>query len=369
MQSAALITGIGLVTPLGHSADETWHALLAGRSIADHARVNLDEPRQCARASRLALRAGREALAHADWDEKLRFDPATAVIVGTSKGTIEAWTTAGRVETSLGLAETANDVARECGFGHGPRLTVSAACASGLHALIRATMMIRSGEVKRALVVAAEASVNPLFVSSFKRLGILPPEGHGCRPFDHQRKGFLISECAAAVCLETGSDQSSSRALARVDRFALGNDATHLTATDPDATALRHAIKTTIAENPIGLVHAHGTSTEMNDATELSVLEEQLQQAQPFMAGQPKPILYSHKGALGHSLGASGLVSIVLNCLSHRNELVPGNIRTRDPLATQNLVLSAHPVARTVHRSLAIAAGFGGALAAVSLRS
>jgi 3-oxoacyl-[acyl-carrier-protein] synthase II len=323
MQPAALITGIGLVTPLGHSADETWHALLAGRSIASHARVNLDEPIGCSRASRLALRAAREALAHANWDENLRLDPTTAIVIGTSKGAIEAWTTVGRVETSAGLAEIANDVAHKCGFGYGPRLTLSAACASGLHALIRATMMIRSRAAKRALVVAAEASVNPLFVASFRRLGILAPEGHGCRPFDQHRKGFLISECAAAVCLEAATDRSSGRAIARVDRFAFGNDATHLTASDPDAIALRRAIKNVIGEKAIDIIHAHGTATEMNDAFELSALEEAFHPAQPFMAGQPLPVLYSHKGALGHSLGASGLVSIVLNSLMHQHNCVP----------------------------------------------
>ena len=370
MERATLITGIGLVTPLGHSADETWHALLAGRSIVDHARVSLDQPVECSRATRLALRAAREAIAHAGWDEKATRDDATALIVGTSKGTIEDWTTAGRIATCDGLSEIASDVARFCNFANGPRLTLSAACASGLHALIRATMMIRSGQVTRALVVAAEASVNPLFVASFKRLGILAPEGHGCRPFDQNRKGFLISEGAAAVCLEAASDENAGGALARVDRFSLSNDATHLTASDPDAIALRYAVKSTIAENPIDVIHAHGTGTEMNDAAELAVLEETLHQARPFGAGQfdqTRPILYSHKGALGHALGASGLISIALNSMMHHHNMVPGNVRTTHPIHRNELALCQSPLQREIKRSLAVASGFGGALGAVSL--
>lgn len=370
MERAVLITGIGLVTPLGNCADETWHALVAGQSIADHTRVNLDDPVECSRVTRLALRASREALSRARWDQMHTRHDATALVVGTSKGTIEDWTTAARVATGLGLSEIAHDIATSCEFGNGPRITLSAACASGLHALIRATMMMRSGQVQRALVVAAEASVNPLFVGSFQRLGILAPEGHGCRPFDQNRKGFVISEGAAAVCLELAGDETLGRALARVDRFALANDATHLTASDPNARALRQTIKRTIAENPIDLIHAHGTGTEMNDALELSVLEETLHQAQPFTAGQfdqTRPVLYSHKGALGHCLGASGLISIALNALMHQHNLVPGNIRTTHPLPRKELALCQSPLQRDIKRSLAIASGFGGALGAVSL--
>ena len=81
-------------------------------------------------------------------------------------------------------------------------MTLSAACASGIYALIRAVMMIQAGEVQRAIVVASESSLHALFTASFARLGVLAPPGYGCRPFDRQRQGFVISEAAAAVCLE-----------------------------------------------------------------------------------------------------------------------------------------------------------------------
>src|SRR5208283_3187056 len=111
--------------------------------------------------------------------------------------------------------------------------TISSACSSGLHALLRAAMAIESGEIRRALVVGVEASVHPLFISSFKRLGVLAPEGHGCRPFDHHRRGFVVSEAAAAVCLESRQNPVG-RPIVRIDRWAAGGDGTHLTAGDPD---------------------------------------------------------------------------------------------------------------------------------------
>ena len=79
--------------------------------------------------------------------------------------------------------------------------------------------------------------------------------------------------------------------------------------------------------------------------------------------------MYSHKAALGHSLGAAGLVSIVLNVQMHRLGIVPGNVNTREPLPTSRLTISNHPEHRPIRRSLAIAVGFGGAMAAVGLRT
>jgi 3-oxoacyl-[acyl-carrier-protein] synthase II len=264
-----------------------------------------------------------------------------------------------------GLGDIAAAVAREWCLG-GPRLTVSAACASGIHALIRAAMMIRAGEVRQALVVATEASVHPLFLGSFQRLGVLAKPGAGCRPFDRGRDGFLMSEAAAAVLLEAAdaeNSQSSPAADIVLDRFALAGDATHLTGGDPDARTLRHLLARVIDGRPVDLVHAHGTGTPLNDEAELAAIESAVG---PIDHAAP-PSVYSHKGALGHSLGAAGLVSVVLNCQAHATGVVPPNVQTRDPLPTTRVTLSPAPVRRAVRRSVAVAAGFGGAMAAVSL--
>ena len=77
-------------------------------------------------------------------------------------------------------------------------------------------MMLRSGEVDRAIVIGAEASLHPLFLACFKRLGVLPGEGIGCRPFDVSREGFLVSEAAAAICLENGKSGRSGLSVGRV---------------------------------------------------------------------------------------------------------------------------------------------------------
>jgi 3-oxoacyl-[acyl-carrier-protein] synthase II len=260
----------------------------------------------------------------------------------------------------FGLHDVADAVAQSLRLPAGPRLTLSAACASGLHALIRGSLLIRAGEADRVLVVAAEASVHPLFVGSFKRLGVLPPEGFGCRPFDRDRAGFLMSEAAAAVCLEAGE---TSRAVGRVERFAMGGDATHLTGVDPEGRTLRYLLRHVLDGRGVDLVHGHGTGTPLNDPIEIAAVEDML----PYSSNQT--FQYSHKGAIGHSLGAAGLVSVVLSCEMARRRTVLPNVQTRNPLPTRRVVLSQTPTSARIRRSVAIAAGFGGPMAVVSIET
>src|SRR4051794_19112283 len=181
-------------------ADATWDALLAGRCIHDHARTEgVAGP---SRAARQAERVARQAATGG-------VDRDATLVVGTSKGSVEDWLD-GTVSPT-GLADVASRVADALHL-RGPRLTVSAACASGLHALSRGALMIQSGEARQVLVVAAEASVHPLFLGSFQRLGVLAKPGEGCRPFDRNRTGFYMSEAAASVLLEADVEGDGPRA-------------------------------------------------------------------------------------------------------------------------------------------------------------
>jgi 3-oxoacyl-[acyl-carrier-protein] synthase II len=370
-----VITGIGLVTPLGSSAADTWDALRAGRHIRDHARTMLDGTSPD-RIHHIAAAAADEAISEAQWSVRAIEPHRTATVIGTSKGAIETWLTAppdhithptyvstGAQRPAFGLADLAAGIRGKLPLLDGPATTLSAACASGIHALIRASMMIRGGEADRVLVVAAEASVHPLFLASFKRLGVLPPEGFGCRPFDVERAGFLMSEAAAAVCLEAADESTlTPRPYVRVDRFAFGGDATHMTGVDPAGLTLRHLLARVVDNRPVDLIHAHGTGTSLNDPIELAAFDD-------IVAGDRVPIVYSHKGALGHSLGASGLVSVALNCAMHAKGVVPPNVQTRRPLETRRVRVFADAKAQATRRSIAVAAGFGGPTAAVSLIS
>lgn len=347
------ICGTGAVTALGADGGETWDNLLLGRFITDHARAAGRCEGSAARVVQLARKAAQEAMCEAGWSDEDDF----AVVVGTSKGAVDAWLEQGSVDDA-GLAEIAGAI------GRGVKLTISGACASGLMALVRATLMIRCGEARRVLVVASESSLHPLFLASFRRLGVLPAPGVGCRPFDRDRDGFLLSEAAAAVCLEAASSEIECRgqggaARVLVDRVAMGGDASHLTAADPEGGLLRHLLREVIDGRPVDLVHAHGTGTAANDPIELAAIE----------STAPGASVYSHKGALGHSLGASGLLAVVLNVMAHGRGIVPPNVRTAHPIDRGAVRLDQQAHGREIRRSVALAAGFGGAAAAVSLIS
>jgi 3-oxoacyl-[acyl-carrier-protein] synthase II len=354
------ISGVGMVTPLGAGAQETWESLLAGRFILDHSRAafEIDGGQECPpyRVNRLAICAAREAIAEAEWSGRELAEDGAALVVGTSKGPVEGWLSgaAGGVDLA-GIGEVAAEVARAVGLGCGPRMTISAACASGLEALIRGVTMIRWGEAERVLVVAAESSLHPLFLGSFARLGVLPGAGVGCRPFDETREGFLMSEAAAAVCLERGGGGIC------IERVAMGGDATHLTGGDTEGRTMRRLLRSVIDHRAVDLVHAHGTGTVANDATELAAIEAALPES------RDRPILYSHKGALGHSLGAAGLVAVVISVMCHRMGVVPGNVQLRRALACERVRLSAAAETARIRRSVVLASGFGGAAAGVSL--
>jgi len=348
------IAGAGLISALGNSADETWGQLVRGEFISDHSMVNKQWGCQ-SRVVGLALDAAREAAGEAGWnDEEIR---SAGLVVGTSKGAIVDWIENG--SCGAGVGDVAFEVARELGIGFGPRLTISAACASGLLALIRGALMIKAGEAKRVLVVAAEASVHDLFIASFRRLGVLAKAGEGCRPFDQARTGFLMSEAGAAVCLESASDGGGDDVL--IENMAMGADATHLIGGDERASTLRALLEDVLDGRPVDLIHAHGTGTVQNDAMELSAVEDSV-----ATFGGMRPALYSHKGALGHSLGAAGLVSVVINRMCHTKGVVPPGIGQRS-MSMSRVEMSQRAQNRAVQRSLAIAAGFGGAMGVVSL--
>ena len=248
----------------------------------------------------------------------------------------------------------------------GPCLTLSGACASSLQALIRGVLMIRSGEADRVLVVAAESSLHPLFLGSFKRLGVLARPGDGCRPFDRRRSGFLMSEGAAAVMLESDSQNGPSSANdVWVENVCLAGDSAHLTAGDSSGRVLKYVLDAVIDGRAIELVHAHATGTIVNDPIELAAIEHAVKRTN---SARP-PSIYSHKGAIGHSLGAAGLSAIVLNYLMHSRGVVLPNVQTRTPLRATSVNIAARTVDRQITRSVALAAGFGGACAAVSLVS
>jgi 3-oxoacyl-[acyl-carrier-protein] synthase II len=368
LTSDLVISGVGMVTPLGGTADESWRALLSGEFITTHSPASFTAGPGSCRVTELAVRSAWQAITESRWRD-LR---DTAIVIGTSKGPVQRWLSAMSAnpptaawDHAFGLADIASAVAGKLEVSDGPRITVSAACASGLHALIRAAMILRDGQARKAIVMAAESSLQEIFLASFARLGVLAPHQLGCRPLDRDRKGFLVSEAAGAVCLECKSPADAGDVL--IGRYAIAGDAAHLTGGDPNGATMQRVLSDVCRLARPDLIHAHATGTRENDPIELAAIEGMLKQFDARAASPP--IVYSHKAALGHSLGAAGLLSVVINFYAHRSGIVPGNIRTIHPLDAPAVLISPTPVHRPITTSLAMASGFGGAIGAVSLRS
>ena len=274
---------------------------------------------------------------------------------GTSKGPVGTFLAAmERMRNGKGMTETqATHVAlgvgamgaflRERLGVKGPAHTSVAACSSGMHAFHRAVRAVERGECARALVVAADASLHPLFEGSFARLGVLAPVNadglRRCEPFGEKGEGFFLIEAAAAVMLEK-SEVGSEKSGVRVERTWIGGDSTGLLGIDEETRTLRAALRG-MGEEGVAFVHAHATGTG-HDQFEMAAIRSVF----------PEAPVFSHKQWLGHSLGAAGLVSVVLSAMSHQARRTPIGTKVEEDA-----------------RSLTIAQGFGGHIGIVSMRT
>jgi 3-oxoacyl-(acyl-carrier-protein) synthase len=358
---ACHITGVGLLTPLGHSAWSTWRALLAGRCLTDRCAnapegispVDLVRAVGCVSvtphsgsdpAIDLAERAARQAV-----EEGGRESSGLQTVIASSKGAV------GDIASTPTGPLTAVGDALRTRMGIGPTRHIVAACASSLIGVHVARQWMADDSLDRVLVVSSEAALLPLFIHSYKRLGVLPtltPADYRARPLDQTRDGFVLTEVGAAILLERSAD----RPLARVIDTAVACEANDLIRTANSRDALQHIADRLIRE-PIDLLHPHATGTVDNDESESAVYTE---------VGQPIADVYACKGALGHGLGSSGLTALILAALAGRTGRRPPMPWLEHPIDVP-LPLRAAASNGPVDRQAVFAAGFGGHVAGVLL--
>lgn len=407
-----VVAGVGLITPLGQSAWETFAALLKGRRITDRvdglethtepvplvqalggvsiARHTATDP-----TVELAERAAREACTEAQL--KLTGLPTW---LGTSKGAVAAMSDLGCRMSDQGVKQLPARLLEAVTLGpHGylthhlaartgldiRRHTV-AACASSLTALHQARMAlldpksdIRHPKSPYALVVTSEAALLPAFIHSYRRLGVLAPmnlDDYRQNPLDESRQGFVLSEVGAAVLLKRlDADEtppvSGGKSIELVDT-AIATEAADLIRPSSSMEALGVVAEHLFRGRRIAALHPHAPGTADHDPTELRVLADILRQRQhPFheAPGSTVPAVYANKGALGHSLGGAGLVSFVLACLAARTGKLPPMPWLNTPLRHAPLPLTATPTLDPTSGVTSggghgiFAAGFGGHVA------
>ena len=408
--SEVVVTGLGAITPLGHSAPATWEGLLAGRSgvgpvtafdasrfatrIAGEVRgfdpvahLGRKKARRTARFSQLAVVAAREAVADAglEIDERNAADVGVVVncaVAGVpeTQAAVDTLRERGPQEVSPSyVPETipnmpACEVAMDLGV-HGPVSASALACASGNAALLEARRLIAAGEADAVIAGGTDAGFAEVMLAGLSNMGPLSqrndaPE-RASRPFDADRDGFVFGEGAVVMVLESAASARArgARVYGTVAGGALTADAFHMSAPEPSgrhaaaaiATALR---RSGVAPEQVDYVCAHGTSTRINDRVETQAIHAAFGDAARAVA------VSSPKSMVGHLIGAAGALSALCCLLAIRDGVVPPtiNLDTPDPDCDLDYVPN---VARELPvRTAAVNAfGFGGQNCVVVLRA
>lgn len=411
-----LITGIGLVTPLGTNKSSSWSALLGGASgitritswdasglavqIAGSVNSDLLPPapnllQPTPRHARFALHAADEALRDAGL-ENLGQRCGVSIGVGMSglEGALEAHSqiergAARRVSPFMIPRVLVNTAASLVSLQHklqGPCLAPSTACAAGLHAIIDAFHAVQRGDVDVMLAGGAEASTNAVAIAGFSRARALArsADAHkdprsAARPFDATREGFVLAEGAGVLVLESEehAEKRGVQTYAEIAGAAATADAFHVTAPCPEGSgairAMREAmVRGGVAPHSIGYVNAHATSTRVGDAVERRAIARLLSENRDALAS-------STKGATGHLLGAAGAVEAAFTALAVRTGDIPPTLnlkRLDDDEESERLgwgdlrrYVPEKAVRREVGAALCNSFGFGGTNACVALKN
>lgn len=365
------ITGIGSVSPVGLSTDEAWEALLAGRSgVAEITQFDASDmpirvagevkgfdpvavagAKEARRMDRNVLLALAAAQAAADDAALTVEDPTRAgVLYGTAIGGFHTMMEQHDIMRDRGwdrvapwfLPQCLPDVASgaiaiQLGL-RGHNLAPISACSTGAHAVMEAAELIRRGDADVVLAGGGEACIHPLIIAGFttmKGLGA-PRPGEGpetaSRPFDATRDGFVCSEGATVVVMESveRAERRGARIHAEVVSGGNTNDAYHAVTPRPDSlgvvTMMRLALaKAGIDPSEIGYINPHGTSTPQGDAAETKAIKE------VFGDHAHKLVISSTKSATGHQFGGAGSFEVAVCALALRDQIVPPTLNYRDP--------------------------------------
>lgn len=411
MNSPIVITGMGMISPLGCGVNRVWKRLLAGQSglgLIDRFDVtdfpvrlaglvptpnqdpeggfdpsivaNVKELKKLDLFTLYALAAAEEALQQSGWQPSNREDQeATATLIGTGIGGFPTITQAQKTLDNRGYRKlspftvpaflanlAAGQVSIRYGF-KGPLGCPVTACAAGVQAIGDGMRLIRNGEAKVALVGGTEACVDPLSLAGFNAMKALSTQIENpetaSRPFDATRQGFVMGEGAGLMVIETLDHalNRGARPLAVLSGYGTSSDAHHITSGPEDgsgaALAIQRALQQSVVKaSDLNYINAHATSTPVGDKAEIASLRK------VFGSQLPKIPISSTKSATGHLLGAAGGVESIFTAMAVIHSQLPPTLNLKapdEPLQDLDLVpLKAR--SHSVQHALCNGFGFGG---------
>jgi len=396
MKRRVVVTGIGLVTPLGTGNKKTWEALCDGQSGIGHIKrfdpstlrtqiagevldfdssafMDSKDIRRSDPFIQFAVAATRLALDDAGLDITDELSPNIGTIVGSGIGGMETY-----FNTVLMFAERGpnrvspffvpNIIANmAAGYvsiffnAKGPNSCTTTACAAGAHAIGYSLMAIQRGDADAMIAGGTEAPVIPMAIAGFNVMRALStrnedPE-HASRPFDRNRDGFIMSEGAGMLILEEleFAKKRGARIYAEIIGCGMSGDAHHITSPSLDGpvrcmnSALRDA---ELNPEDIDYINAHGTSTPQNDVNETRAIKE------VFKSHAYATPVSSTKSMTGHLLGAAGGIEAAFTCLALYHGILPPTINLDDPDPECDLDYIPHE-AREVPIKVALSNSFG----------
>lgn len=375
--TSIVVTGVGVMSPLGNSPDTLWQRLLAGETAARNWPDLAEEGYRVATACRLddfeaparrrgrslALAAARQAVALAD----LQLPPETGVFIGSTLGESRAFEDAAEgCPISLRQYTVASFTAfirQKLGL-KGEFQSIATACAAGNYAVGAAMSALRSGRTSVALAGGAEP-FSRLALVGFSRSRAMSPDR--CRPFDQARNGMLLGEGAAFFVLETAEHalRRGAQPLAELITLGLSCDAHHATAPEPEGRGMGEAMlaalqQAGISPREIGWVNAHGSGTRLSDAAEALALNR--------VFGEQLPLISGSKGALGHALGAASALELAVCIQGLLRQTIPPTPGHEHPDAENGVPCTTQAVKKELRYVLNNAFAFGGVNSSLLLR-
>ena len=402
-----VVTGLGAVTPLGNDLPTTWGKLLEGRSgiapitlfdasgydspIAGEVRDFLPEEHLPAKSARymdrnvqFACAAALEALRDAGIEVGDGLGPAAGIVIGSGAG--------GHILLEEGFSTLAHKGPRrispffltnflpDAASGHvailtgamGPNMAVVSACATGAGSIGEAAEVIRRGDADLMIAGGTEAPLTALLYAAFNALRAVASPGDdpatACKPFDARRDGFIVSEGAAVLVLESleHATRRGARVYAELAGYGCANDAFDMVASEETGRgailAMEMALrKSGLAPERVGYVNAHGTGTPMNDRVETEAIKR------VFGEHAYRLAVSSTKSMTGHMMGAAGAIEAIFSVLALHDQVLPPTMHYEvpDPDCDLDYVPNAARPAQDLQAALSTSIGLGGHNAAL----
>jgi 3-oxoacyl-[acyl-carrier-protein] synthase II len=404
-----VVTGLGVVSPLGNNVAETWEGLLSGRSGAGPIRrfdasgldvrfgcevkdfdalkyIDKKEARRYDQFLQYAIGAVEEARCDAGFDGTAPNPERTGVIIGSGIGGIGTFEEQCKIYLQQGPARVSaffvpmfipdiasGIVAIRLG-AKGPNYCTVSACASSAHAIGEAFRLIQRGDADVMVTGGAESAITPLAIAGFSNMKALSfrndaPE-KASRPFDKDRDGFVMGDGAGVIILESleHAIDRGARIYAELVGYGLSADAYHITQPAPGGEGAKRAMVLALedgqlAPTEVDYINTHGTSTPHGDRAEVKAIKE------VFGEHARKLVANSTKSMTGHLLGAAGGFEFAVCVLTMRDGVIPPTINqdTPDPDCDLNCAPNTK-VERTVSVALSNSFGFGGHNVTLALR-